>query len=84
MTFRSTGVTPQSTGNFDLRGDLTIKGTTKPVVVQVHPTGALQWEGTAPVNRKDFGITHDAFSDRAIGDKIDITLKISAVPGLPN
>ncbi len=78
LTFRSRSAKPGPGGDFELTGDLTIKSTTKSVVLMVHPTGPRRWEGKTTVNRKDFGVTHDALSDRVIGDTVEVTLEIQA------
>jgi polyisoprenoid-binding protein YceI len=78
LTFRSRSVQAGAGGDFELTGDLTIKSTTKSVVVKVHPTGTRRWEGRTEINRKDFGVTHDALADRAIGDLVQVTLEIQA------
>ena len=84
LTFQSKSVQPGAGGDFDLTGDLTIKAVTKSVVLHVHPTSAAgappRWEAKTQVNRKDFGVTHDAISDRAIGDTVEITLEIQGQP----
>jgi polyisoprenoid-binding protein YceI len=78
LTFHSRSAKAGPGGDLELTGDLTIKSTTKSVVLQVHPTGSRRWEGKTAVNRKDFGVTHDALSDRAIGDTVEVTLEIQA------
>ncbi|HEX3729291.1 MAG TPA: YceI family protein [Opitutaceae bacterium] len=76
IVFHSRSVKPGPNGDFDLVGDLTIKQTTKSVVLHVHPLSASAWDARAAVNRKDFGITRNAFSDRGIGDTIEIALHV--------
>jgi polyisoprenoid-binding protein YceI len=80
LVFQGRSVQPGAGGDFDLTGDLTIKATTKSVVLHVHPTAAAgdppRWEAKTTINRKDFGVAHDAISDRVIGDTVEITLEI--------
>jgi len=76
IVFHSRAVKPGSNGDFDLVGDLTIKQTTKSVVLHVHPLPGPAWDARGEVNRKDFGISRNAFSDRGIGDTIAIALHV--------
>jgi polyisoprenoid-binding protein YceI len=65
-TFKSTKVTAAGANKLTVTGDLTIKGTTKPVVLAVtlngagpHPmkkVPALGFDATATVKRSDFGL----------------------------
>ena len=87
MTFRSTSVTDDT-----LAGDLTINGITKPVsfdlefhgvAVDGYDTTRAGFSATARILRSDFGIDFNAplgVDGMLIGDKIDISLEIQAVP----
>ena len=65
-TFRSTAVEAAGEGKLKVTGDLTVKGVTKPVVLDVtlnnsgeHPMGkraAIGFDATATVKRSDFGL----------------------------
>ncbi|RAX56748.1 polyisoprenoid-binding protein [Helicobacter monodelphidis] len=63
-------------------GDLTIKTTTKPIVLdaKVNATGNnLGIEATTKIKRSDFGITWDSvFKDNAVGDEVTINLNLKA------
>jgi polyisoprenoid-binding protein YceI len=68
MTFTSTGVTPAG-DKFKVTGDLTIRGVTKPVTldVEVNGFGADPYGGTragftatTEINRNDFGVDFNA------------------------
>ena len=90
MTFKSTSVKADGNG-FDLMGDLTLHGVTKPVTLKVdapskeqagmHPgTFARGFEAATTINRKDFGLVWNGTlksGDAVIGDevKIDINLE---------
>ena len=88
MTFVTTGVVQKSDTDFAIAGDLTIRGTTKPVELAVEflgegkdPWGGTRVgiEATGVISRKDFGITFNIPVEGEkvmIGDKI--TLQISA------
>lgn len=96
MTFKSKRVEPQGAGRFKLIGDLTIKTTTKEVVLDV--------EGPAPfmksqrgvltgataitkINRHDFGITWNRMIESlpVVSDEVTITIDLElnrpALPG---
>jgi len=91
MTFKATEVTGGGNGLL-VTGDLSIKGVTKPVTLDVEVLGTesdpwggtrVGFEGTGSISRKEFGIDFNIPMDGGrllIGDKIDIT--ISAQPVL--
>ncbi len=91
ITFRSTGVEVVSADTFRLLGDLTVKGTTKPVTVDFEHTGVAKdvydnvragFEGKATINRSDFGVTWNAPLETGgvlVSDKIVLEFDISAV-----
>ena len=69
ITFTSTAVGRVDGTHFTLTGDLTIKGTTRPVTLDLEFTGAsvdpyggqrLGFEGSVVVNRKDWGVSWNA------------------------
>ncbi|GAC68356.1 YceI family protein [Gordonia soli] len=89
-TFVSTSV--QSKGDdYELTGDFTLKGVTKPVTLALEFNGENPGMGQGPVagfeastviNRKDFGIDIDMpleTGGAVVGDKITITLEIEAL-----
>jgi polyisoprenoid-binding protein YceI len=59
ITFTSTRVDRTDEISFVVEGDLTIRGTTKPITIDVTLTAAepdrLTLEGTATINRRDWG-----------------------------
>ncbi len=91
ITFRSTGVEAVSEDAFRLTGDLTVKGTTKPVTVDFEYTGTATdpfgnmragFEGKAVINRRDYGIEWNAALETGgvlVGEKISLEFDISAV-----
>jgi len=91
MTFASTRVVEKGEDTFAVTGDLTIKGTTKSVELDVEflGEGADPWGGTrigleakGEISRKDFGIDFNipVQGDKLmIGDKITITIAAEAV-----
>lgn len=69
ITFTSTGAEQLSETSFRLTGDLTIRGTTKPVAADFELTGAgydqqgafrAGFQGTVTINRRDWGVGWNA------------------------
>ena len=91
ITFSSTGVEVVSADAFRLTGDLTVKGTTKPVTIDFDYVGTAKdvydnvragFEGRATINRSDFGVTWNAPLETGgvlVSDKIVLEFDISAV-----
>jgi polyisoprenoid-binding protein YceI len=90
MTFASTKVEAGGKGLL-VTGDLSLKGVTKPVVLDVEflgtesdPWGGTRagFEGTTTISRKDWNVDFNIPMDGGrllIGDKIDITIAVEAV-----
>ena len=90
MTFTSTSVKQSDDDEFVLVGDLTIKGVTRSVEVEVELDGIVTdpfgntragFEGEAEISRKDFGLTWNVPLDAGgvlVSDKIKIQLDVSA------
>jgi polyisoprenoid-binding protein YceI len=96
VTFKSKRVEPVSPGRFKLIGDLTIKTTTKEVVLDVEGpspfiksqrgvlTGAT---ATTKINRHEFGITYSRMIESlpVVGDEVTVTIDLElnrpALPG---
>jgi polyisoprenoid-binding protein YceI len=90
MTFASTGV-KQDGDEFVMLGDLTIKGVTRPVELELEPTGVVTdpfgnvragFEGEAEISRKDFGLTWNVALEAGgmlVSDKVRIQLDVSAI-----
>jgi polyisoprenoid-binding protein YceI len=98
LTFKSTKVTPAGEGKLKVDGDLTIRGVTKPVVLDVDVLGAGQvaiggnsmsragFEAKTRVNRKDFGILWNKNLDQGgtlLGDDVDIVILVEAMKAEP-
>ena len=91
MTFKSTGVSDIQGSTFKLHGDLTIRDTTKPVVLTAEFLGtatdpwggqrvAFEAEGT--FNRKDFGLNWNQVLEAGgllVGEDVKLSLDIQAV-----
>ncbi|MFN0029488.1 MAG: YceI family protein [Acidimicrobiales bacterium] len=78
-------------GTFQVDGELTIKGTTRPVSIEVELTGTatdpfgnlrVGLEGSTVINRKDWGVNWNAALDAGgvlVSDKVTIEFEISAI-----
>lgn len=87
ITFKSTSVEPAGSDRYTLTGDLTIKGTTRPVSLQVTKYGEFNDPGmmghriaygaTTKINRKDFGVSLNMVLDGrlVVGEEIQITIE---------
>jgi polyisoprenoid-binding protein YceI len=89
ITFESTKVTPAGEGKLKVDGNLTMRGVTKPVTLDVTVLGAAQnekeaiagFEAVTKVNRKDFGINWNRALDQGgmvLGDDVEIRLDVEA------
>jgi polyisoprenoid-binding protein YceI len=90
IEFASTGVRELGRGRFALDGDLTIRGVTRPVTLdlQYHGSARDPWGNTkaafsasAEVNRKDWGLEWNVALDTGgvlVGDKVRIELDVEA------
>ena len=85
LTFVSTSFEKTGEQSFDITGDLTIRGTTKEVVLHARYKGTIENRGrtiiafsaTTEINRFDFGVKWDAKLDTGglvAGDKISIEI----------
>jgi polyisoprenoid-binding protein YceI len=89
-TFTSTGVR-EDDGDLYLDGNLTIKGVTRPVSLELEPGGfgpdayggtRSGFTATTSINRNDFGVDISMPLDGGgvvVGDKVQVTLEIEAV-----
>ncbi|MCK8679392.1 YceI family protein [Streptomyces lichenis] len=91
MTFRSTGAEIVGGDDYRLTGDLTIKGVTKPLTIDLEFNGSAKdpfgnervgFEGTAALLRSEWGLTWNAALETGgvlVSDKIKLTFEISAI-----
>jgi polyisoprenoid-binding protein YceI len=89
ITFTSTGVRYDG-DDFLLDGDLTIRGTTKPITLTVEtpefgpsPQGGMKagFSATAEINRSDFGVTYNGpipGGGTALSEKVQLVIEIEA------
>ena len=90
VTFVSTNV-ERDGDDWAVTGNLTIKGVSKPVTIVFEPTGSAKdpfgntragFEGTATINRKDWGITWNAALETGgvlVSDKVKLEFDVSAI-----
>ncbi|HET7689451.1 MAG TPA: YceI family protein [Nocardioidaceae bacterium] len=90
ISFVSTSVAPLDNG-LSVTGDLTIKGTTKPVTIDFEFTGSatdpfgnqrVGFEGSVVVNRKDWGVNWNAALEAGgvlVSEKVTLEFDISAI-----
>ncbi|MQS13478.1 YceI family protein [Streptomyces kaniharaensis] len=91
IRFRSISTERLRGDSFRMTGELTIKDTTRPVVLDLDYTGSatdaygaerVGFEGSAVVDRTDFGLTYNAALETGgvlIGEKVKLSFDISAV-----
>ena len=91
ITFVSTGARHVQGSDFELTGDLTIKGVTRSVTVPFTYEGSAQdpfgnvrvgFEGAVTISRKDWGITWNAALETGgvlVSDKITLEFEVSAI-----
>ena len=97
MTFKSKRVEQVVPGKLKIMGDLTIRGVTKEVVLDVEgPTAAIKdpWgnarvaaSATTKINRQDFGVKWNANIDGGgvvVGDDVNITIDLEMVKQAPS
>lgn len=91
ITFTSTAVAPARGDVYRVTGDLTIKGVTKPVTLDLELTGTavdpwgntrLGLEGSTVINRKDWGVNWNAALEAGgvlVSEKVTLEFEISTV-----
>lgn len=86
ITFKSTGVESSGPDRYTLTGDLTIKGNTRPVTLEVARYGEfndptmghrIAYGAHSQINRKDFGLSFNMILDGrfVVGDEIQIMIE---------
>lgn len=90
-TFKVTNVVKKSDNNYDVTGDLTIRGTTRQETFAVVFEGLAKdpmtgnekvgFTATGTINRKDYGLTWNAALETGgvlVGDEVKVTVHIEA------
>jgi polyisoprenoid-binding protein YceI len=90
ITFKSTRIEPKGDGEYAVSGDLTIRGVTRPVTLDVefHGTSKNPYGKTVAglsargaINRKDFGVSFNAVLETggvAVADKVKLEVDVEA------
>jgi polyisoprenoid-binding protein YceI len=91
ITFTSTDIKHVGGNDFEVTGELTIKGVTKTVTLPLEYQGSatdpfgnhrIGFEGSTVINRTDFGVTYNAALETGgvlVGDKITLEFEVSAI-----
>jgi polyisoprenoid-binding protein YceI len=91
LSFISTSVEKKDGSNYIIKGNLTLKSITKPVVLQAEYGGAHKnfqgnditgWEITGKINRQDFGLTWSAVTEAGgivVSDEVKLIANIEAI-----
>jgi len=95
ITFVSTAVEKVGDDVYRLTGDLTIRGVTKPLTLDLELTGAakdpygnvrLGFEGSTTINRRDWGVEWNAPLEAGgvlVSEKVTLEIEVSAVQVVP-
>jgi polyisoprenoid-binding protein YceI len=90
ITFESTGITAAGGNDYQVAGNLTMRGVTKAITIPVTLLGTavdpwgnqkLAFEGEVTINRKDYGLNWNAALEAGgflVGDDVKISLSIQA------
>ncbi len=91
MTFKSRSVAEKPGNHLTVAGDLTLRGVTKPVVLEVERAGVVAkdpwgkrrggFTATTTINRKDFGVSFNQVLEAgglALSEEVAITIEIEA------
>lgn len=91
LTFSATSFTKQNEGEYDLKGDLTLNGVTKPVKLDVEfgglakdPWGNLKagMSLTGKINRKDWGLNWNSALEAGgvlVGEEVKLNIELQFV-----
>ena len=91
ITFVSTAVEQVDPATYRVTGDLTVKGTTKSIAIDLEYTGSavdpfdntrIGLEGSTVVNRKDWGVSWNAALDAGgvlVSEKVTLEFEVSAI-----
>lgn len=83
-TFRSTSISTSGGSSYEMKGELTINGVTKPVTVALDKTGTgkdrrgndlIGFETIFTIKRSDFGMT---FMSNGLGDEVKVYCSLEA------
>jgi polyisoprenoid-binding protein YceI len=87
ITFTSTSWKKTGEATFDVTGNLTMHGVTKPIVLKVDLLGfgpgmmgaqLSGWDASVTLNREDFGVEGPAMLGKALGSDVGVSISIEA------
>jgi polyisoprenoid-binding protein YceI len=91
ITFKSTSIEAKGESEYIVHGDLTMRGVTRPIALEVEFLGtakslygytAAGFSARGTINRKDFGVSFNAALETggfALGEKVKLELDIEAI-----
>lgn len=91
ITFESTAIAARGGNDYDVTGQLTMRGVSKALTIPVTSLGKavdpwgnerIAFEGEVTINRKDFGLNWNAALEAGgflVGDDVKISLSVQAV-----
>lgn len=91
ITFKSTKIEPLGGNEYNIIGDLTLRGVTKPVVLKAEYSGTIKdphglnragFEAHTKISRKEFGMALNPLLETGgavVGDEVKIDLDLEAV-----
>jgi len=91
ITFGSSSIEPLGDDTYRVTGDLTIRGVTRPVSIDLEFTGSavdpfgnarVGFEGSTTINRKDWGVNWNAALEAGgflVSDNVTLEFEISAI-----
>jgi polyisoprenoid-binding protein YceI len=91
LSFVSTGIQKLNDEDYKLTGDLTVRGVTKPITLDVTYNGTVVdpygqtkagFEATGKINRKDFGLNWSAVTEAGglvVSDEVKLSLNVQLI-----
>lgn len=91
IAFKSRRVEPKSAGEYVVHGDITIRGVTKPIALEVEYLGTSRnpygktvagFSARGSLNRKDFGVNFNALLETggvAVGETVKLEVDVEVV-----
>ena len=87
----STSLRPKNDGTYELKGDMTIRGTTRSVVLEAAYNGTVQgfdgdvaaFEIMGKLNRQDFGLRWNALTETGgvvVSDEVKLDIAVELKP----
>ncbi|MFE6776342.1 YceI family protein [Streptomyces sp. NPDC057702] len=88
ITFASTHILQSTASHYEVTGDLTLRGTTRPTLLTVELTDSdtdaqgnlwATFQGSATLNRKDWNINWNALTSATISPKVLVEFEATAI-----